>query len=318
MKNKEKLIKIFDELYILHTVLENIYEAQSYKKIVDVLKNYPEEIKSSNDLKGIPGIGSRTLLKIDEILATDDLKLLRDLKKDKNIMARIELQKVMGIGPKLSKKLVEKDKIMSVRQLDNAYKKGKIDLTHMQIIGLKYFNKLTSKIPRSEITQYKNKFENTLKKKFPDINVHMAGSYRRGKNVSGDIDMILVSPKIKTKYELDKSYIFDDIIHYLMKNKLIIEVVNRSKNGIMGITSTKRHIDIKMAPYNLLPFYLLYFGSGEAYSREIRQKAKNKGWRLSEWGIYNSKSNKVIMNKAKNEKNIFDKLGVKYIRPENR
>ncbi len=317
-ESNEKLIDIFNQLYLLHTVLENKFEAQSYKKIVDVLKKYPKKIKSSDDLKGIPGIGNRTLLKVDEILKTGKLKLLENLKKDKKILARLELQKVMGIGPKLSKKLVEKDKITSVKQLKNAYQKGKIDLTHMQIIGLKYFNKLTTKIPRKEITTYKNKFERILKKEFPNIQIHMAGSYRRGKNTSGDIDMILVAPKFKTKYELDKSYIFDDIVHYLMKQKLIIEIVNRSKEGIMGITDTKRHIDIKMAPYNLLPFYMLYFGSGEAYSREIRQKAKNKGYRLSEFGIYNTKSNKVVMNKAMSEKEIFDKLGVKYIKPENR
>ena len=112
MKNKEKLIEIFNELYLLHTVLENKYEARSYKKIVDILTKYPNEIKSSNDLKGISGIGNRTLLKVDEILKTKKLKLLEELRKNKNIIARLELQKVLGIGPKLSKKLVEKDHII--------------------------------------------------------------------------------------------------------------------------------------------------------------------------------------------------------------
>ncbi len=318
LTNKEKLIDIFNQLYLLHTVLENKYEALSYKKIVDILMKYPDEIHSSNDLRGIPGIGNRTLLKVDEILKTKKLKLLEELKKNKNIIARLELQKVMGIGPKLSRKLVEKNHIMSVKQLQETYKKGKIELTHMQITGLKYFNKLTAKIPRNEITKYKNKFEKFLDKQFSDVQLHMAGSYRRGKSTSGDIDMILVSSKIKTKYDLDKSYIFDDIIDQLMKDKLIIEIINRSKNGIMAITDTHRHIDIKMAPYNLLPFFLLYFGSGETYSREIRQKAKDQGYRLSEWGLYDVKSNKIVLNKATSEEEIFNKLGIKYLKPMNR
>ena len=188
----------------------------------------------------------------------------------------------------------------------------------MQIIGLKYFKKLNTRIPREEITKYKNNFEKVLHKQFPNLQVHMAGSYRRNKSSSGDIDMILVSPDIKTTYDLDKSYLFDDIIHYLMKEKMIIEIINRSKNGIMGITNTHRHIDIKMSPYNLLPFFLLYFGSGETYSREIRQKAKDKGYRLSEWGLYNVKNNKIILNKATSEQQIFNKLNIKYIKPMNR
>lgn len=316
MSNKEKLIHIFNQLYVIHTVLENKYEAQSYKKIVDTLHDYKGEIKSSADLKSLPGIGDRTLLKVDEILKTGKLRLLEDMMKDKKIMARFELQKVLGIGPKLSKKLVEKDKIMSVKQLKEAHQKGKIDLTHMQIIGLKYYDKLNSKIPRSEITKYKNIFEKKLKKEFPKLEVHMAGSYRRDKKFSGDIDIILVDPKIKTKMDLENSYLFDDILHYLMKEKLVIEIINRSKNNMMGITNTHRHIDIKMAPANLLPFYLIYFGSGESFSREIRQKAKDQGYKLSEWGLY--KGHRVIMNKAKNEKEIFDKLKLKYIPPNER
>jgi len=314
----KKLIEIFDELHKIHLALENKYEAVSYKKIVDILKSYPKKITSSNDLKGIPGIGDRTLLKVDEILKTDKLRLLDDMKKDKKIIARVDLQKVLGIGPKLAKKLVERDHIMSVQELKKAVQSGKIELTHMQEIGLKYFNKLTTKIPRKEITTYLKKFEKVLHKKYPNVNVYMAGSYRRGKPFSGDIDMILVDNDIKTKYNINKSYIFDDILQYLMKEGLIIEIINRSKNAMMGITNTYRHIDIKLSPKNLLPFYMLYFGSGEAFSREIRQKAKDKGYRLSEWGLYDIKNNKIIMNKAKNEKNIFNKLDIKYVNPENR
>ncbi len=312
---KDKLIKIFNELYLIHTVLENRYEAQSYKKIVDALKKYPKNIENSSDLKNIEGIGNRTFLKIDEIIDTGKLKLLEDMKKDKTIKARFELQKVMGIGPKLSKKLVDKG-ILNVKQLEKAHKKGDIELTHMQEIGLKYFDTLDTKIPRNEITTYKNNFEKTLKQKFPEVEVHMAGSYRRGKPSSGDIDIILTTSKLKTRNELNRSNIFDDILAFLIEKKLIIEIINKSSNNFMGITNTKRHIDIKIAPYNLLPFYLIYFGSGEIFSREIRQKAKEQGYKLSEFGIY--KGNKIVMNKANNEKDIFNRLGIKYIKPENR
>lgn len=311
----EKIIKIFSELCLIHTVLENKYEAQSYKKIVNILKKYPNRIKNSSDLKNVEGIGNRTLLKIDEIINTGKLKLLEDMKKDKTIKAKFELQKVMGIGPKLSKILVDKG-ITNIKQLEKAHKKGDIELTHMQQIGLKYFDTLNTKIPRNEITMYKNNIEKNLKQKFPNVEVHMAGSYRKGKTLSGDIDIILTTSKIKTKYELSKSNIFDDILAFLIEKKLIIEIINKSSNNFMGITNTKRHIDIKMTPFNLLPFYQLYFGSGESFSRDIRQKVKDQGYKLSEFGIY--KGNKIVMNKAKNEKEIFNKLGIKYIKPENR
>lgn len=318
MSHKSKLIKIFQELYQIHSTLENHYEAKSYKTIVDILKSHSGDIKSSKDLENIPGIGKRTLLKVDEIINTGDLKLLKEMKKDKNIVARLELQKVLGIGPKLAKKLVLKNNITSIKDLKKSAKSGKINLTHMQTIGLEYYKFLKEPIPRKEITKYKQKLEKTIHSHYPNMKVIVAGSYRRGKDYSNDIDIIITSPKLKTRYEVDKSYIFDDIIHLLKKEGIIREIISRSSTSMMGITDTKRHIDIKIAPYNLLPFYLLYFGSGEAYSRQIRQKAKEKGYKLSEYGLYNIKKGKMTMNSATTEEEIYKKLGIPYIEPKNR
>lgn len=309
------LIKIFSELCSIHTVLENKYEAQSYKKIIDILKTYPTEIKNSTDLKNIDGIGNRTIIKIDEILSTGKLKLLEDMKKDRTIKSRFELQKVIGIGPKLSKKLIDLG-IHNIKDLKKAHQRGDVKLTHMQIIGLKYYDTLTTKIPRNEITLYKNRLAKFLYKEFPDVQIHMAGSYRRGHKNSGDIDIILTTPQIETKNDLFNSNIFREIVEKLLDKRLIIDIINQSSYNFMGITDTERQIDIKFSPHNLLPFYLIYFGSGESFSKKIRQSAKNSGYKLSEWGVY--KGNKIVMNQAKNEREIFDRLGLKFVKVENR
>ena len=71
-------------------------------------------------------------------------------------------------------------------------------------------------------------------------------------------------PHEPVKLTISFGDIFDDILAFLIEKKLIIEIINKSSNNFMGITNTKRHIDIKMTPFNLLPFYQLYFGSGES------------------------------------------------------
>ena len=63
-----------------------------------------------------------------------------------------------------------------------------------------------------------------------------------------------------------------------------------------------------------MPFFLLYFGSGENFSRKIRKYAKDKGYKLNETGLY--KNNKKI--NLKSEKEIFDYLKIPYVKPENR
>ena len=65
-------------------------------------------------------------------------------------------------------------------------------------------------------------------------------------------------------------------------------------NKIMGLTklpdtvmNTKPHyvrqIDIRLIPEKLLSWYLLYFGSGEDFSRKIRKIARDQGYKLDQW-----------------------------------
>jgi DNA polymerase/3'-5' exonuclease PolX len=59
---------------------------------------------------------------------------------------------------------------------------------------------------------------------------------------------------------------------------------------------------------------MLYFGSGEQFSRLIRQKAKKIGYKLNNKGLF--KNGKKI--NIQTEKNIFKQLDISYISPENR
>lgn len=302
----DKIINIFNKLYLYHVALDNLYESRAYKKIIDILKKYPDKIKSGDQLKNINGIGQRTIDKIDEILKTGELQILNELEKDPKIRARLELQKVLGIGPKLAEKYVNQG-IMTIEDL----KKSDIQLTEMQKIGLKYFRELNESISRKELTNFFIDIEKILKKKYKEILIIPAGSYRRGKSESGDIDLIL-------SFKNDSESL-NNIIEYLKKKNMIIEVVSQGENSVITIAKYRnkiRHLDIKMAPYDLIPFFLLYFGSGITFAREIRQIAKEKGYKLNEFGLY--KGNKKIMKKAKDEKEIFNKLGIEYVEPENR
>ena len=63
-------------------------------------------------------------------------------------------------------------------------------------------------------------------------------------------------------------------------------------------------------------FYELYFGSGENFSRKIREHAKKMGYTLNEHGL--RKNGKYINRKFRDEKDIFEFLKMEYVKPENR
>ena len=289
MKN-EKIIKIFDELHNIYKSLGNTYRERAYKKIINKLKTLDKEIKTSNELKGIEGFGNRTLIKIDEILKTNKLKLLEELKKkNKSINVRIELQKIYGIGPKLANKYVSEYNLKSIDDFKKLVKEKKIKLTEQQMIGLKYYKDLLKPIPRNEIKLFTNKLQKTLHKKFKTLHVLPMGSYYRGEKTSGDIDLIIYDKTIKTKNDLLKSTIFNDIVDYLQEDSIIIDILSRGYNNISAIVRTNknniRQMDIRFSPYDLLEYFILYFGSGEELSRKMRLEAKEQGYKLSEWGL---------------------------------
>ena len=59
----------------------NIFRVKAYLKVVKILGELKFEVASSDQVKDIPGIGAKTLLKIDEILKSGKLDGLDEYKK---------------------------------------------------------------------------------------------------------------------------------------------------------------------------------------------------------------------------------------------
>ena len=99
------------------------------------------------------------------------------------------------------------------------------------------------------------------------------------------------------------------------------KIPNKTNSSYIGIIKLKdkpaRHLDLHVINYDNIPFHLLYFASGEQFSRQLRQRAKNMGYRLNNKGLFKKGSKKRVQN-VKTEKNVFKELGINWIPPEKR
>jgi DNA polymerase/3'-5' exonuclease PolX len=98
---------------------------------------------------------------------------------------------------------------------------------------------------------------------------------------------------------------------------LIIDAMTdkKIKTKFMGFSryldNYPRRIDIRFISYDSYPAALLYFtGSGD-FNKKMRQIAKNKGYKLSEYGLFKDD----IMIKVETERDIFHKLDMEYLPP---
>jgi DNA ligase (NAD+) len=302
------LANLMNKLAIIMNKTGEPMKARAYQKAEETLLGLNEEITDLSQLQGKPGIGPTIMEKMKEYLRTGTLELLE---KEKSNPVNI-LTEVYGIGPKKAKELVEKGitTIETLRERQNEL------LNEVQKVGLKYFEDILQRIPRSEIDEYKDLFLAKFKEVAEEGSQYeIVGSYRRGAKTSGDIDVIITS---KTEN------VFKKFIDSLVENKIIVEVLSRGKSKCLVITKIEnskhaRRVDFLYTSPEEYPFSVLYFTGSKAFNTVMRGHALKLGYTLNEHRIARtSASGSPIKMIFQNEKDIFDFLKLKYKEPVER
>jgi NAD-dependent DNA ligase len=285
------------------------FRARAYQKAQETIMSYPGDIMSANDLKGKPNIGPTIMEKLNEYSQTGTLKVIE---REKNNPVNI-LGDIYGVGPKKAKELVEGG-ITSIAQL----RENQDKLNDIQKVGLKYYEDILKRIPRSEIQQYAHIFETEFNKvSTPDSQFEIVGSYRRGAKESGDIDVIITA---------DSPKVFVDFINSLITQKIIVEVLSRGPTKCLVIakipsSDSARRVDFLYSSPEEYPFSVLYFTGSKIFNTVMRGRALNMGLTMNEHGLYkmeNKKKGEKVSHIFKTEKDIFDYLNLEYKAPEER
>ncbi len=315
-------------------VTANNFRTKQLSVVLSILKKYPKEIKLDNymELKDLSGIGKGSLERIKEILTSGKLSEVGNfinIKKDKKDAIE-NLEEVVGIGRAHALELYDKG-ITSVDILKEKIKNKEIKVNDKILLGLKYYGKYMMNIPRSEMDLYNNLFQHLIKKINKTLNlnnkneytVELCGSYRREKTHSNDID-VLISKKdvyMNSKQQNHLERIIEKLKKLLKRNNnepLLIDSMTdkKIKTKYMGfsklLNNPPRRIDIRFVPYDSYYSALLYFtGSGD-FNKKMRHIAKDKGYKLSEYGLFDKNGNVIKVN---SERDIFKELDMEYLPP---
>ena len=73
-----------------------------------------------------------------------------------------------------------------------------------------------------------------------------------------------------------------------------------------------RRIDIRFVPYESYFSALLYFTGSAELNKKMRQIAKIKKLKLSEYGLFKENGDKIIIN---DERDVFNILEIEYLVP---
>lgn len=309
-----KIIEIFKELAMIYTTLDDEFRSLAYSKAITAIRQYNKPIVDALRVK-LPGIGNSIALKMNEIINTGQLKILKDLQKSPHIKLIKQMLRVQGFSKQYTMNLMKAfPSINTIEDIKKLHKAGKIKLNKTQEKGLKYSRDALQKIPRSEIKKIYTIVKREAKKLDPEIHVELVGSYRRGKEESKDVDILIMKPNAK---KIDN--FIEEFVNHLKKvgiHEITFTRGDRKFNGLLKTKNSRfaRHVDLMYSlPVEYFTALQSFTGSG-VHNVLLRQLAKEKGYKLSDQGLFKNGKRQSI----KSEQDIYKKLGLNYLPPNKR
>jgi len=313
MENKSIADILTEIADVLDIQGENPFRVRSYRNaartIADMSQSVKALIKSGAKLEEIPGIGKSLAEKIEEIVSTGRSHFLEELQA-KVPPGLTELLKLEGLGPKKVKLLYDELGVDSVDRLEKAAQAGRLrDLAGM---GVKTEEKVLKSVEqyRAGMGRFKLSVGFTYAQALLDYlkdvpglkRLDPAGSFRRRRETIGDLDILAICGKgCKV---MDRFSKYGDVAEVLSSGETKSSV--RLKCGL--------RVDVRVLEEESYGAALHYFTGSKAHNVAVRERAKELGLKVSEYGVFRAKDEKRLS--GADEEDVFKAVGLPFIPPE--
>jgi DNA polymerase (family 10) len=283
----------------------DVFRVRNYEKAARSIRGWPGDV-GQLDLKAlrvIPGVGASIAAKIAEFRETGRIKALDELRA-KIPPGVLELTRVPGLGPKRALQLSRELGVRSVDDLAAAIKAGRLD-------GVAGFGAKSEERIASGIEVYRQGRERVLL----DVALRTAtamvaeltplsercayaGSLRRWRETIGDIDILAAA---------------GDSAPLMATFSAGQEVVASGPTKTTVRTASGLSADLRVVPLDAWGAALQYFTGSTAHNVAIRQIAIRQKLKLSEYGLFEADTGKLIVSRTEEE--VYARLGLEWIPP---
>ena len=318
--DKERVAEILVEIgTLLELKGENPFKTRAYlngARIIEGLNEPLKKIVEEERLGELKGIGDALQQKITELVTTGKLKYYDELKASvpAGLVAMLDIP---GLGPKKIIALNKHLAVDSVEKLEAACKAGKV--AELDGFGEKTQAKLLDGIEHRRLYALRSRLDDALNvaepvleslRQHPDvIRCSTAGSLRRWRETSGDVDF-LVSSKQPA-----------NVIEYFVAQPGILSVSAKGDTKASVILEGGIQADLRVVTDEEFPFALAYFTGSKEHNIVMRQRAIARGLRLNEYGLFKSKEetrDPQLRVSCATEEEIYSALDLAYVPPEMR
>ncbi|MCE5131947.1 DNA polymerase/3'-5' exonuclease PolX [Staphylococcus saprophyticus] len=289
---------------------ENTFKVSAYRKAAQSLEMDERTLDEIEDVTELKGIGKGVGEVIDEYRQSGQSSALEALQKEVP-EGLIPLLKIQGLGSKKIAKLYKELNIDTKEALQVACEQGKVSelsgfakKTEQNILeAVKALGAKKEKYPIDQIRGLNSEINGYLATVKDIDKYEVAGSYRRYKEMSKDLDYI-----ISTDHPTS-------VQQSLLKMPNIVKQVAVGQTKVsLELAYDDETIGVDFRLIEPAAFYhtLQHFTGSKDHNIRIRQLAKEQDEKVSEYGI---EQNNGEIIQYQSEKEIYEHFGVNWIEP---
>lgn len=313
MTTRSDAIRMLVELAKLTALDEGspqAFKVRAYENAIAGIDAHPGDIDglSKAELVKIKGVGGSTADKILELGETGTVAKLEGL-RERYPPAFVELTKIPGLGPKTLKMIRAELGVEDIDSLQKAIDDEQ--LRELPGLGEKSEEKIRRAIDRLGLHGKDRRtplvevygFAHSLARRIGEVSgvtdAEPCGSLRRFSETIGDIDIVVATE--------DSAAVHQAVLAF----PEVADVVGSGATKTSFLTREGLQVDVRTVAPDQLGSALLYFTGSKAHNIQLRQKAIDREWLLSEYGLFDG--DEVVASET--EADIYRALGMDFIPP---
>jgi DNA polymerase (family X) len=315
LENRE-IAAIFEEISNLMKINQDdpkwSFKAAAYDRAKRSIEGFPERLEDiardpQRKLTDIPGIGEDLAKKIVELVETGKSKFHQE-QLAKIPASLLDLLQLQTVGPQKVRLFYKEAGVKSIEDLEVAAKAGRLrTLPGMSVKSeenilkaLEVYRRAAGRFRMDTAYEAAQQLTTYLKEFSGVEEVTPAGSLRRGRETVGDLDLLVTGH--------DGAGIADHFAKY----PGIAQLLAKGEDKVSIKLQNDLQVDVRMLEREAYGAALMYFTGSKEHNIALRERAKKRGWKLSEYGLFQGE--KALARRTEEE--IYAKLDLPWIPPE--
>ncbi|QDV27949.1 DNA polymerase/3'-5' exonuclease PolX [Aureliella helgolandensis] len=314
--NNADIAHAFEELAdLLELRGENAFRIRAYRGGAKAILELTEPVADiladpSRELTSFAGIGATLAEKCAVMVAQNCLPQLDELRA-KTPPVLLKMTRIPGLGAKKAALLVQELGIESLEELRQACQEGRVQKlkgfaakTEQQILaGLEIAEAASQRLRIDQGESLVFRLRSHLQACTSIEQLEFAGSFRRGRETVGDIDVLVVSQNANEV--MDRLESFPGRVSTTLRGdtKMSIRVDDQFQ------------VDLRVVPAESFGAALQYFTGSKEHNVAIRGRARKLGLTVNEYGVARLDAPEEYIA-GRTEEELYAALGLQWIAPE--